>query len=64
LELEFSDAAVVVVGGDEGPDGCAELGEVLVGAAVDDSFREGAVEAFAEAVGLRQAWSFFQLTNI
>ena len=42
----------MVVFGDESGEGGAELGEVLVGAAVDDLFLEGAVEAFDDAVGL------------
>ena len=55
LVAEFFEAPVAVVGGDEGGDGGAECGEVLVGAAVDDWFLEGAVEAFDDAVGFRFA---------
>ena len=51
LVAEFFEAPVVVVDGDEGGDGGAELGEVFVGAAVDDLLLEGAVEAFDDAVG-------------
>ena len=51
LVAEFFEAPVVVVDGDEGGDGGAELGEVFVGAAVDDLFLEGAVEALDDAVG-------------
>ena len=64
LVAEFFEAPVVVVKVDEGGDGGAEplgpepaegLGEVLIGAAVDDLLLEGAVEAFEDAVGLRFA---------
>ena len=51
LAAEFFEAPVVVVSVDEGGDGGAELGEVLVGAAVDDLLLEGAVEAPDDAVG-------------
>ena len=37
---------------DEGGDGGAELGEVCVGATVDDLLLEGAVKALDDAVGL------------
>ncbi len=40
LVAEFFEAPVVVVDGDEGGDGGAELGEVFVGAAVDDLLLE------------------------
>jgi len=55
LEAEFFEVPVVVVGVDEGGDGGAELGEVLVSAAVDDLLLEGTVEALDDAVGLRLA---------
>ena len=51
LVAEFFEAPVVVVGVDEGGNGGAEFGEFLIGAAVDDLFLEGAVEAFDDAVG-------------
>ena len=49
--MEFFEVPVVVVKGDEGGEGGTELGEVLVGAAVDDLLLEGAVEAFDDAIG-------------
>ena len=52
LVAEFFAAPVVVVGGNEGGDGGAELGEVLGSVAGDDLLLEGAVEAFDAAVGL------------
>ena len=55
LVAEFFEQPVVIVGVDEGGDGGAECGEILVGAAVDDLLLEGAVEAFDDAVGLRFA---------
>src|SRR5205085_10562754 len=55
LVAEFFEAPVVVVEMDEGGDGGAELGEVLIGSAVDDLLLEGAVEALDDAVGLRFA---------
>lgn len=51
LVAEFLKTPFAVVGGDEGRDGCGEFGAVAVGAAVDDLFLEGAVEAFDDAVG-------------
>src|SRR2546430_8327157 len=55
LVAEFFEAPVVVVLVDEGGDGGAELGEVLIGAPVDDLLLEGAVEALDDAVGFRFA---------
>ena len=51
FETEFLEAPFTVIGVDEGRDGGGQLGAVAVGAAMDDLLLEGAVEAFAAAVG-------------
>ena len=53
MVAEFFETPVVVVDGEEGGDGGAEFGQILVSAAMADLFLEGAVEAFDDAVGFR-----------
>ena len=51
LVTELFEAPIAVVGFDEGGDSGGKFGAVAIGPTVDDLFLEGAVEAFADAVG-------------
>ena len=55
FETELRKAPFAVIAVDEGRAGGGQLGAVAVGVAVADLFFEGAVEAFADAVGFRFA---------